>query len=98
MNEERTELKAEEIKEAISLLEATRSNEAIPPNRRAFVLHEGNAWNPLQKYPRNAPCFCNSGKKAKKCCLPRVIPYVKQAMVPSLQGILDRAEFQYGRG
>lgn len=27
--------------------------------------------NPLLKYPRNAKCFCGSGKKSKVCCLPR---------------------------
>jgi uncharacterized protein YecA (UPF0149 family) len=28
------------------------------------------AWNPIQDLPRNKPCFCDSGKKFKKCCLP----------------------------
>lgn len=28
--------------------------------------------NPLLRYPRNAKCFCGSGKKSKACCLPRV--------------------------
>lgn len=27
-------------------------------------------WNPVKRYPRNAPCVCNSGKKYKKCCEP----------------------------
>lgn len=37
-----------------------------------FVLQPGMAWNPLANWPRNKPCFCNSKKKAKKCCLPKV--------------------------
>jgi hypothetical protein len=28
------------------------------------------SWNPIQDLPRNKPCFCDSGKKFKKCCLP----------------------------
>jgi hypothetical protein len=35
------------------------------------------AMNPLLGYPRNEPCWCGSGRKAKVCCLPRqprVIP------------------------
>lgn len=31
---------------------------------------EEAAWNPLVKYPVNKGCFCGSGEKAKKCCLP----------------------------
>lgn len=27
-------------------------------------------WNPVKRYPRNAPCVCGSGKKFKKCCEP----------------------------
>lgn len=27
--------------------------------------------NPLLKYPRNESCWCESGVKAKKCCLPK---------------------------
>jgi hypothetical protein len=30
------------------------------------------AWNPLTGYPRNKGCFCGSGVKAKKCCLPYI--------------------------
>jgi hypothetical protein len=35
------------------------------------------SWNPMLNYPRNAECFCDSGKKFKKCCLkdlPLLIP------------------------
>ena len=35
-----------------------------------YALEKGYAWNPFRKFPRNLPCFCASGKKAKKCCLP----------------------------
>jgi hypothetical protein len=33
-------------------------------------LSKGHSWNPLRKYPRNELCFCGSGLKSKKCCLP----------------------------
>lgn len=32
----------------------------------------GFAWNPLFKLPRNRPCPCQSGRKFKACCLPRL--------------------------
>lgn len=25
-------------------------------------------WNPLRRFPRNAPCFCGSKEKFKRCC------------------------------
>lgn len=42
--------------------------------------------NPMLKYPRNQSCWCKSGLKAKRCCLPkqsRILPQevAKQAKV-----------------
>jgi uncharacterized protein YecA (UPF0149 family) len=42
--------------------------------------------NPMLKYPRNVECWCDSGRKAKHCCLPkqsRILPQeiAKQARV-----------------
>jgi hypothetical protein len=39
--------------------------------RAVWVPEAGHAWNPLRNWPPNEKCFCNSGKKAKKCCLPK---------------------------
>ena len=42
------------------------------------------AKNPLLGYPRNTPCWCGSGAKAKKCCLPKqpsVVPVKNAAML-----------------
>lgn len=39
---------------------------------RAYHPRDGQAWNPLREWPRNESCFCRSGKKAKKCCLPAI--------------------------
>ena len=33
---------------------------------------QGPAFNPYKHVGRNDPCPCGSGKKFKKCCLPRV--------------------------
>jgi len=33
----------------------------------------GYTWNPLKTYPRNAKCFCGSGKKHKICCIGLVL-------------------------
>ncbi len=32
----------------------------------------GHSWNPIVSWPRNNPCFCQSGKKFKKCCMNKV--------------------------
>lgn len=29
----------------------------------------GYKFNPILRHPRNAPCYCKSGLKFKKCCL-----------------------------
>jgi hypothetical protein len=35
---------------------------------RLYRLPPGTSWNPLVGFPRNAKCFCDSGKKFKVCC------------------------------
>ena len=42
------------------------------PHKTFFQPKQGHVRNPLADWPRNAPCWCKSGKKAKKCCLPEV--------------------------
>ncbi len=42
------------------------------------------------KLGRNAPCFCGSGIKYKKCCLPKGLVPPKLAQVP--QGVIDEQE------
>lgn len=36
---------------------------------KVWIPKEGYVWNPLLKFPRNEPCFCNSGAKFKDCHL-----------------------------
>lgn len=35
--------------------------------QQAFIPKPGHVWSPLLRYPRNAKCFCGSGKKFKTC-------------------------------
>ena len=35
--------------------------------QQAFIPQPGLVWSPLLRYPRNAKCFCGSGKKFKGC-------------------------------
>jgi hypothetical protein len=49
----------------------------------------GYDWNPLRDYPRNNPCFCGSGVKAKRCCIPRLHPCVKQELADQLKKYVD---------
>jgi len=45
----------------------TERGDLVDRSRICFGLRPNTAWNPLKKYPRNAPCFCGSGKKFKVC-------------------------------
>lgn len=47
--------------------------------RAYYRLPEGHRWNFRTSYPRNEPCWCESGKKAKRCCLATVARSVKKA-------------------
>jgi hypothetical protein len=58
--------------------------------RNAYRPHEGNVWNPLLGYPRNDECFCRSGKKAKKCCLPNVHEVVTEQQALDIKRTLAR--------
>lgn len=51
----------------------------------------GMVWNPLLGFERNNSCWCDSGKKAKRCCLPLV--ETKQRCVTHKEAELIRAEF-----
>jgi len=44
----------------------------------------GYDYNPLAGWPRNEPCFCASGKKAKKCHLPTLNPIIKASEASKL--------------
>ena len=44
----------------------------LPVAFEGMKVNDDSAWNPLLKYPRNATCFCGSGFKAKRCCLPNL--------------------------
>jgi hypothetical protein len=58
--------------------------------RVAFALKEGNAWNPLLNYPRNSPCFCNSGKKFKKCHLDTIPRFTSKAEAAKWKRAMDK--------
>ncbi len=50
--------------------EKNRKAQAIRTNK--WKPNPGNTWNPLERFPRNNPCFCGSKLKAKKCCLNKI--------------------------
>ncbi len=45
----------------------------------------GFSPNPLKRFPRNFPCWCNGGKKAKYCCLPRVRDFIETNFVSEMK-------------
>ncbi len=44
----------------------------------ALMPKDGIVWNPVRAYPVNKGCFCASGVKAKKCCMPFLQPTVSK--------------------
>ena len=55
--------------------DAAKRDRARPVAREVAALErppQGPAVNPYKNVGRNDPCPCGSGKKFKKCCLPRV--------------------------
>ena len=56
---------------------------------RIYNPTKGNAWNPLREYPRNMPCFCGSGIKAKKCCGIAAELTVPAEKAAKIRGLMD---------
>jgi hypothetical protein len=62
----------ETIKEAFNPNPDPVENKTPDVAPKAWIPLKGREWHPLQSYPRNNKCFCQSGKKFKQCCLKRV--------------------------
>lgn len=54
-----------------------------------YRLEAGGYWNPLTSYPRNKGCFCGSGEKAKKCCLPLQKRAINAKFAGAILGMWD---------
>lgn len=63
--------------------------------RRIRVLEPGFAWNPLKKWPPNAPCFCGKPDKAKKCCLPKVRLTIPEAMLAQVASVVEQVKEKF---
>ena len=70
------------------LEEAIEKQKAKP---MGYVPPEGYVWNPLRAYPRNLFCPCTSGKKFKKCCLPKMPATVKAEDEKMLKEAVQKA-------
>lgn len=55
-----------------------------------YVPQIGNKWNPILKYPKNESCYCGSGKKFKKCCLPGETMAVNSVYADAASGVVKR--------
>ena len=58
---------------------------------------DGFAWNPLRDYPRNLACFCGSGGKAKRCCLPKQFLTVESKLAGELQKYMNYVKTGQGQ-
>jgi hypothetical protein len=82
-------------------IEAEKQNSPFPWKRNpkeyktARALEPGFAWNPLRKWPANAPCFCGTTTKAKKCCLPKVRPTIPKKMYEQVSSVVDQVRKQF---
>lgn len=54
---------------------------------QVYKAAEGYLSNPLLKFPRNDPCPCKSGKKFKKCCLPKQPMHVSKIQLAKAEAI-----------
>ena len=59
--------------------------------KASYQLKPGWVWNPLLRFPRNSLCFCGSGIKSKKCCLPKVPLSCKVKEADSMRTICQNA-------
>ena len=64
----------------------------------AYVLEPGHVWNPAASYPRNAKCFCKSGKKAKACCLLKLKTTVPAAKAAEIAELVKMAQGLHAQG
>jgi hypothetical protein len=62
------------------------------PSRRCYRVDPGNSWNPLKHYPKNATCWCSSGIKAKRCCLPTTPQFVSVKQAATLAQFVKYVE------
>lgn len=60
---------------------------------QVYFPSKGCAWNPVQKYPRNEKCPCNSGKKFKKCCMEKIAPCIKTEIANQMKGKTKEVQF-----
>ena len=52
--------------------------------------------NPMLKYPRNVECWCDSGRKAKYCCLPKQAGILPQEIAKQVRVLLLFKKKQHG--
>ncbi len=69
----------EAAREGVEAVRATRLPDPLPAQARLETLVAQDRGGP--KVGRNAPCPCGSGRKYKKCCLP------KESPVPSMRQV-----------
>lgn len=62
----------------------------VKPRKMGNFLTEGFAWNPMKAWPRNEACFCLSGIKFKKCCMPNLRECIAEAEVPKMKSLVDK--------
>lgn len=60
------------------------------------AVRDGSDWNPLLKYPRNESCYCGSGVKFKKCCLPRTQYAVDKKAADAAKPLVDIIRKKHG--
>jgi hypothetical protein len=70
-------------------------SEKYKPVKASIRYPQDDAWNPMLGFPRNNPCFCASGVKFKKCCLPRMTRVISKENAKFIQQRWD--EFVEGK-
>lgn len=52
--------------------------------------------NPMLKYPRNSPCWCDSGRKSKHCCLPKQVGILPQEIAKQVRVLMAYKKQEHG--
>ena len=83
----------EAVQDGIEAVRATRLPDPVPARARLETLVAQDRGGP--KVGRNAPCPCGSGRKYKKCCLPKESPAPSMRQVSGPDGRLRERLVEY---
>ena len=71
----------------------SNSTERAESNLKYRMPAPGFVWNPILKVERNRQCPCMSGKKFKRCCLPKLPICVPKDVAAKYKAEMSKPDF-----